>query len=457
MIATTLPMAANKRTYRTVHPRGPVHQAITHALSTWAAAGHLWKMALVVWLVSAGHSAAATNSMLALRYPLGLPRHIGSGMSFSMGGTGAGVYNDHNLLLSNPANLGHIGKTVLSSMATLDYTNIADTEHDRDTEHFTFVPHQISFGFPMGSVGALALSLNQRYDVGVRYRDRDHRSYGDTYATVDSVELAFARDGGLTSWQIGWGRKIGKWAHVGAAYTRAYFSIRQAAVKRVYVPSSNTLSNIRDNALTDTTDVLFRGNGFKAGIQVPIDKLVLGCYGEYFFESTARSATATYDGRGTPAMDRRDFELQLPPSITGGASYRFSPQWFAAVDVGATLWDHYSSDRTLLSAEVRNAFSVSLGAQYIVAPNQLAPKYWETIQYRAGTRYTQLPAEGASEMALTLGTGLPLAAGGGLVDLAVEIGRRHDSNYDDLKENFVKFAIGVNGGRKWTKSSEGSY
>jgi len=96
--------------------------------------------------------------------------------------------------------------------------------------------------------------------------------------------------------------------------------------------------------------------------------------------------------------------VRIPPSAAVGASYLFSPEWMAAADVSGVFWNNYTSGG-LLDTTARNntALSFSAGGQFIPAPNLLTPKYWETINYRAGFRYSQLPLKTSSEFALTLG------------------------------------------------------
>jgi hypothetical protein len=124
----------------------------------------------------------------------------------------------------------------------------------------------------------------------------------------------------------------------------------------------------------------------------------------------------------------------------------------AAVSSEITLWERYSSSITL-GGKVDKALSFAAGAQYIPAPNLLAPRYWEIMQYRASFRYRELPVVSGSEFAFTLSTGLPLLRGGGLVDLIAEYGRRSDSRFSGYSEQFVNFSIGINGGRKWSQST----
>jgi hypothetical protein len=364
-----------------------------------------------------------------------------------MGGTLSGTPNDHNVLIGNPANLGSIQKTVYSSLVSFDFLNIKDRTDDRTTNHVTFVPHQLAFGLPLGVAGVVGISFDKRYETAVRYRDR-LRPFGTSLGTVDSLELALARDGGLKAWQVGWGHSVGKWAQLGLSYERVYFLLEEARIRKAY----GTFTS----ASTDSVWVAFRGNAVRAGVMVPLGDLVIGCHGEYFFRGQAAFRRMIYSDAPSPEPAER-MSLQFPPMLSAGVSYRFTPQWTTALDLDITLWDKYPAPAALIGAPTDNAVTVSSGAQFIPAPDVLTPKYWEIIQYRAGWRFSRLPVPSMSEWALTLGTGLPLPRGGGLFDIVIEYGQRYDSDYDDLAEEFLRIALGISGGRKWVKSSRDTY
>jgi hypothetical protein len=122
------------------------------------------------------------------------------------------------------------------------------------------------------------------------------------------------------------------------------------------------------------------------------------------------------------------------------------------------VWDNYRSEHDLLGLapqELRDAaVRLSAGAQFTPAPELLTPRYWEIMQYRGGIRYNQLPVPSAYELAFSFGVGMPLPQGGGLIDLSIEYGRRHDKDFSNIREELFRFAIGINGGRKWNKSTE---
>lgn len=401
---------------------------------------------IAVTALSAATTLAA--SVLGIRYPLGTPAMVNSGSSMSMGGSGAGSDIASNLMLLNPANLGNVRKTVLSSLFLFDFTSIRQ-DNGGATNSASFNPRQVSFAFPMGAFGTLAGSYEKRQDAKLRY-EFTTVSLTDSFQALSSYRQTYAKDGGELAWSVGWGRSIGKYARVGLAYDRVYYRTAEAR--------SMIIDGVYPYVYTDTTEVVFRGNSLRLGAQVPVWHLTLGIAGQYYFPTEASYKQGTYVQ--VPVFDfaPTSFTLKLPPIITGGIAWQVDPRWQVAFDLNATVWSWYDCEGLLLSAELRDkAFSFHLGGQYVPAPDELTPKYWETICYRLGTNLTQLPASSAYEFGVSAGVGLPLPAGGGLLDLVFEYGQRLDDAYPTYAEHLFRVGVGINGGRKWTKSGTGSY
>ena len=202
----------------------------------------------------------------------------------------------------------------------------------------------------------------------------------------------------------------------------------------------------------------------RAGILIPIHKFTFGLDGELVFNGpngTAKfSQTGIVDSQLSIFQNdsSEGFALRLPSSFSVGASYMPSSKWLLACSADMTFWSPYSyvlpiNINSTSSYTIHNTVSVAAGAQFIPAPTMLMPQYWQIMQYRAGIRYTQLPDGTSSESAFTLGLGIPLLSGGGLLDLDAEFGRRTDSHFSGYQENFLQFSIGLDGGRQWSQNT----
>jgi long-subunit fatty acid transport protein len=388
------------------------------------------------------------QSLIGATVPFGLPLQENSGMSLSMGGASCAANADYDIMLINPAGLAAIDKTVFSGLLAFDYLRLS--ESSVHTNMIDIVPKQISVGIPFGVYGTIGLSYNMRtnHAVSARY---------DTAFSYDTAEGDFSEGlsegGGVSVWQAGYGVSLMKKIQVGLSYERAYYSFEKSRVESFYYAGSQD-SPSRDSSKTQCTF-----NGLRLGAVVPIGKMRIGLSGEYFFSGNAKTDSAVYElatnlpVTGTAA--NQTYTLRLPPSLTFGLAYDFSAQWLAAADVSLVLWKYALTGNE--NADVTYAKSVSIGGQYVPAPNLLTPKFWEIVRYRAGLRYTQLPSAKAYEIMVSLGTGLPIGKGTGVLDVGLELGKRVSGQFPNLTEDVAQIALGINGGRKWSRLSRGNY
>ena len=401
----------------------------------------------IIAAIALWHSTAFCYSNIAAAFPFGLPLGPASGTMVNMGQTGVGILNDHNVMLANPANLGAINKTAFSSLLSIDLLRIQ--EESRNTDHIAVAPRQLAFAFPLGIIGTIGFALAKETIVRTSYQTPAASIEGSDFIG----RISYSTKGGLTGWRIGWGYAIGKWAYIGAAYERLYFELNNTKI--VDLASFNAITT------RDSTHAHFSGNALYGGLMVPIAKATIGVAGRYIFEDDISYSRAQYRRTdsttaiaGTAIL--RDANIKLPPYFAFGASYEFSPRWLVGADLGFEKWGSYSAHGLLPASDMEYALRFGTGARLIPAPDLLAPKYWETIHYRLGFKFWQLPRDGTSEFAFSLGTGFPVK-GGGLLDLIATFGRRTDERFTDYSEDFVQIGIGINGGRKWTKVSPGNY
>lgn len=378
-----------------------------------------------------------SQSILGLRFPYGIPLQTGTGLSLSMGGSGIGVRNEYLGMADNVANLGTINSAIFSAHASLDFTNIKDGS--KATNHLALNPHVLSFCFPIKKWGTLGFSVTQSSNANSKYLIEN-----------DTAKVALFRTGSSIVWRAGWGYDIMKVAKIGIAYQRFYFNPVTEKIR--------TMRGTFPGEILDSTSVSFAGNSISGGIQVPVKNLTLGMSGQYFFENDARVVQKINNTVLNDSLEGNSksysYTMRPAPSIGFGLSYQISPEWLCAADFESEIWNKYISQTDI---EVDNAFGFSIGAQFIPAPNLLTPKYYETMQYRAGFRFNQLPVPTSSEFGISLGLGLPLRQGGGLFDIFFEYGQRRDSSYKNNKEEFFKIQLGINAGRKWFQSTDTNY
>lgn len=394
-------------------------------------------------------SFSSAQSILGIQYPMGLTTNSETGFGASCGGTGTGVQDDFLIMSKNVANLGNINRAIFSSIVSLDFTDLVDSKNK--TWQSGFNPRNISLSIPIADYGSVGFAFSQNNSNDVRFKLSQPLNVG---WLSDTADLGLVQTTGVSEWKLGYGYAITRWLRMGIAYKRIYFNKKTSSVKIMRGSINDTLM--------DSTTISFRGNGISGGFLIPLKKITFGFSGDYVFPSDAQQYSMKRGTRTDSVYkdslieQESDYEFRPPPSFSVGLSYQIAPEWMVAMDAGGTLWSKYYP-QLANTRVVDNAYSVSLGAQFIPEPDLLSPSYYETIRYRAGFRYSQLPVSTASEFAFSLGFGLPLQKGAGLLDVIMEGGLRSDSNYDNYSEKFLSIKFGINGGRKWYQSSESGY
>lgn len=381
-------------------------------------------------------SLSSAQSVLSFEYPVGIPVSLSGGPSLSLGRTGVGLQNEFLAMSRNVANIGALEASVFSTALSFDFITLKSGDNSETQSSFN--PQMISFAFPLKhNWGAIGISLEQKSNFALKFNTTTPVSVFDMNYTQ---QLGIKRSGGLSHWQIGYAYKINRVGSIGLSYERVYLSDKLTRYKTV------SMGDVQ-STLKDSLSTRAQANGIRGGLLIPYKKFTAGLSGEYFFMDDIKIDNQTA---------RMESRLKLAPSVAIGASYKFSPEWFVAVDVSVTLWDEFY-DGFGTTRKLDNAPSFSFGGQYIPAPDLLAPKFHEIIQYRAGFRFAQMPVKTAKEFAFDIGLGLPIQQKASYIDVNFEIGSRSDSYYKDYSETFFSIQLGLNGSRKWYQPTGTSY
>jgi long-subunit fatty acid transport protein len=387
-------------------------------------------------------SISSAQSILSFEYPVGIPVSLSSGPSLSLGRSGVGLQNEFLAMSRNVANIGGLEASVFSTALAYDFVTI--NSGNKSETNSKFNPQMLSFAFPLKhNLGAIGISLEQKSNFALKFNSTTSTTINNTtYTELMGVK----RSGGLSNWQIGYAYKIKRIGSIGLSYERVYLSDKLNRYK--------TITGLIQSTQKDSISISSQVNGIRGGLLVPYKNFTAGLSGEYFFidDIKIKDTISTLD-YPIPTQKSR---LKLAPSIAVGASYQFNPEWFVAADIGLMLWDEFY-DGLYSARKLDNAPSFSFGAQYIPAPNLLAPKFYEIIQYRAGFRFAQMPVKTAKEYAFDLGVGLPIQQKTSYIDINFEIGSRSDSYYKDFSETFFSIQFGLNGSKKWYQATGTSY
>ncbi len=142
--------------------------------------------------------------------------------------------------------------------------------------------------------------------------------------------------------------------------------------------------------------------------------------------------------------------IKLPLTLGFGVSLKKGNRWLIAADVAMQSWQDYSYFGQKDS--LRNSLRMSAGMQY--TPDERGIKsYWQTVQYRLGAfynqTYLQLRGTKLNEYGVTAGLGLPIRKGLSAIQFSAMLGTRGTTSNSLIKEDFVRFSIGVTFSDRW--------
>lgn len=417
-----------------------------------------YKALLQVIVGIAVFSTISANSLIASKYPFGLPTRGTSASSMFMGGTSVGIRDAHNVIAANPGNLGLIKTTAFTALLKIDYLRIK-----RDSQYSDMIdayPSLVAFSLPIGRAGTLGFGTSK--DNIININANSEFSIVDNGKNVN-VELGEHTTGGTNSWEVGWGISPFKSLSLGVSLQRIFFK-KESTVLREYdeIPLS------RDSSAT-----ILKTYGLTFGYMGTFKNITAGISYRHIFSGDVKhtSAIYNYDSNGNEVPSPIDAtgevpargEVQMPGELSAGLSYKINKSLVAAADLSFTLWNTFSDDDNYTGAnniDTKSSTGFSFGLDFIPKPNLLYPKYWETIHYMAGFRYNQLPGNKEFEVAGSGGLALPLKNAGQL-EIGFEAGSRvldtPPAGASEYKENFVSLMIGLSGGKRWRKSSDGTY
>ncbi len=396
------------------------------------------------------------QSLMGLRYPAGIvsPR---TGLSARMGGVGIGSTEPYQMMAYNPGNLGNIQQSVYSLKFTLDYTRVIENEQYSD--FLTMVPDLVGFAFPLGKIGTFGLSFSK--ERGASYNYVSQERVLATNSTTGEILRGWTGNyykTGVTAWDVAWGHSAWKAFRPGIGYRRYYYKTESNSVVKV--------NNFTHSA--DSTNIVQTGNAFRGGITGTIGDITYGIAGTYNFTSDVKSHSTVIkiDSGSTNSQDllhddasfKSRHDLQLPPTAGIGLSYKLNDRMTVGTDYSMEFWEdgYITGPKFVYPTKYQNTMTTATGFKFIPAPELLAPRYFEKMEYSGGFRFSTLPVEGDWEAALSMGVGLPLGAAG-LVDIAFEGGMRRSDDLPDNEENFFRFTISSSGGKKWAKRNNTVY
>ena len=355
------------------------------------------------------------------------------------------------LSVVNPARLAFDAKVVFN----LNFSMELDGARNGDT-HYSYSSLSMpsfNLSFPMGSFGAMGLSLWQHYAASFEdeYKNKETLANakleykGSVYELVPTyaVRLPFFRS-----------LSLGASAHVvmgnntrnltlGANNENIDKSESWATGDYILSDYVEGAWEIKDHPAYYTGAVQYRGKN-----------------ASYFFSFTTGYTllnTLDYNFRFTELdtleSTRAKREIDVPAMLATGINYRLAKRHNVMMDLTWRVWDKDIENiaggwNMPEVTETQTDFMVSLGYQFDGSP-LFYESYWNRINYRAGAWYRNWYIKDVFEVGGSIGGGFPLGRKGTTIDVAFQGGKRFSDAKSEWEEMFIGLRIGLTGIATW--------
>lgn len=412
-------------------------------------------VAITVWVLMCGGAmmASAQSSLNAYSpytfYGVGDIHQEGNAAIRAMGGAGIGFRNYLYVNTLNPASYSSVRSNSFLSNYDMEGQNFYARTTDAKTSHNTFNIRDISMSFPLAKGLGVGLGVMPYSSVGynVNYYDPNPA----VQAGIGQMFYSYAGSGDVTQFKLGVGYEVFNNFSIGADLIYYHGSILRSFSAQ---PTTIT-GNGSYYTLSGTSTELVNSFFGKLGMQwTPIAKtntvLTIGATwqigGKMGNEIETRVPVNSTLAPGEYAVNTTTISTFSMPSIYAVGAYLHRPKYSVGADYEFADWGSRNEGDVKANLAFRNTNTVRVGGQYTPNAGDVR-NVFKRFTYRAGVRWSQsyvvLNNQPISDVALTLGVGIPLRMTGlSNINLGLELGQRGTTRAGLSKENYLKFTIG---------------
>lgn len=301
---------------------------------------------------------------------------------------------------------------------------------------------------------ALQLPLSKRTRAGVSVTPFSSVGYRVYYTGVDPempgvYEYSYEGSGGITQLKISLAHRFGKRLSLGAEMVYYLGNIDRSF--DVGVANMTTGSENMINAYADTKISRFFAN---MGLQYNVimtekETLTIGAAFQpsgMLNPRVERMVPAGDIYGDTISFDSQLVDFKMPDMASAGISYR-TPRICINADYSYQGWGvNGTSGLSADGVTYRNTNAFKLGGEF--TPDRFSARsFFKRTTYRLGVRYSDyymtFNGHDVDEKAVTFGVGIPVRQGNSSINLGVELGSRGSIKYNMIREDYVKFSIGL--------------
>lgn len=377
-------------------------------------------------------------------YGVGLPRYSASHRTDAMGIQGIGLLGSYINNL-NPASNTYLRNTLV----TVGVSGLL-LKTSNETKSVTMSDANVSgfnLGVPVWNNYNVVILFGFNPLSAIQYKisgivNQNGTKFTETYAGL----------GGLSRLNFGVAGKPLRFLSLGAEFNYAFGNVKELSF---FDFNSSSIVNTYIRTENDLKGTYFKGGAvFELGYVFPksivFDNLNIGFYyqAKYKLSSYIDKISLTTLGLDTTGSAFSDVEM--PESFGVGISKKIGRQLVLSSDIMFQKYSKFKST-SLLPGEYTDNFRV--GAGFEIQPLSETDKtFWESLYYRGGFSYDnsimKINNEQISNYSVSLGIAVPLN-NEAAVDFDVTVGTRGNTDLGYVKDNYIKFNLGLNFGEFW--------
>ncbi len=367
----------------------------------------------------------------------------------AMGGTSIGSYNPNIINPYNPASYSAFktNSFIFSTGGMHQTTKMQTTNLEQITNNSSF--SHILLGFPLSKKIGASAGLLPFSNIGYAF-ETDSLKNG-----IGPVNYEYNGNGGLNVLYVGAAYSLNKNLSIGANANYLFGGLNRN--KKVIFTDGETYNT------RNTSSISAKGFFYQLGLMYNKDfnekmHLTFGFSANNNAKISAKRSvlTETYEILSSiyevvkdtiedySISGCEDCNMILPQNLAVGVSLNMDNKWLLMADFSIQDWSEYSMFGE--SDSLANSMKFSGGLQY-TADNMSVNKYWKLIKFRFGGKfqqsYLQLYNTQLNEKSMSFGLGFPLRKTKSEINLSVEVGERGTTNNNLIKEQFLRFQIGL--------------
>jgi len=372
----------------------------------------------------------------------------------SLGGTSLGIRTSSFVNHSNPASYTAIDTTsfvfdggVYAQSSTLKTTSASQTGGYSSLG-------SVLFGFPISKRIKASFGLMPFTNVG--YKISDPRTITYSADSVIKVNNIYDGSGGINKAYLGFGYYISHNLSIGVNADFLFGTINRNSTS--YYPDLTYANSYRQTTSIKVND--FNLNfGLQYTAKIGKDKhFTLGVvYSPAANIKASNDTLANMVSATDPetvlytlrASKTNNGKISIPESFGAGFAFERDDKFLLAGDFKMQNWTKLKMFE--VNDSLKNSWRGSLGLQII--PNSLDyNSYFKRVRYRFGLEYNntylQMNGKQLTDFGFSFGAGFPVRksqtdVSRGMVNVAIEIGKRGTTNSGLISENYFRFTLSV--------------